>query len=210
MERPGLRSLDSEARPNGAAPRATAPAPDFLNDLPRHLFFGVEDRRLGGRAGLEDKYLSMERARRNQLAQHVIDTAIQVANAVRTMRTFDRTGNADQVIDHLNASLEDLEKYVRKLTTEVETSIDRYGDGVDALHTRDAASARVALNTPAAGEPSPQGSPVAGTQPAAAPVSPQPGTAAGTPTVQVTPLTFAKSIDAALEHAQRQRKLATQ
>lgn len=148
-------------------------------DLPRHLFFGVEDRRLGGRAGLEDKYLSMERARRQQLAQHVIDTAIQVANAVRTMRTFDRTGNADQAIDHLNASLDDLDKYVRSLTSEVEKSVDRYGDGLDALHARDAAEARGALNAPAAGEPSPQGSPVAGPQPAAAAKSPQPAAAAG-------------------------------
>lgn len=147
-------------------------------DLPRHLFFGVEDRRLGGRAGLEDKYLSMERARQ-QLAQHVIDTAIQVANAVRTMRTFDRTGNADQAIDHLNASLDDLDKYVRSLTSEVEKSVDRYGDGLDAIHARDAAEARAALNAPAAGEPSPQGSPVAGLQPAAAAKSPQPAAAAG-------------------------------
>ena len=61
---------------------------------PRNLFFGVEDRRLGGRAGLEDKYLRMEASRRQQLAQHVIDSALQVANAVRTLRTFDRTGNA--------------------------------------------------------------------------------------------------------------------
>ena len=133
---------------------------------PRNLFFGVEDRRLGGRAGLEDKYLRMEASRRQQLAQHVIDSALQVANAVRTLRTFDRTGNADQVIDHLNASLDDLVKKARNLTAEVEKSVDRYGDGMDALHARDAAEARAALNTPAAVEPSPQ-APAAGPTPAA-------------------------------------------
>ena len=132
---------------------------------PRNLFFGVEDRRLGGRAGLEDKYLSFEASRRQKLAQHVIDSAIQVANAIRTMRTFDRTGNADQVIDHLNASLDDLVKKTHNLTAEVEKSVDRYGDGIDALNARDAAEARAALNTPAAVEPSPQ-APAAGPTPA--------------------------------------------
>lgn len=205
MERPGLRSLDNEARPSGAAARETGPATDALIDPPRHLFFGVEDRRLGGRAGLEDKYLSMERARRQKLAQHVIDSALQVANAVRTMRTFDRTGNADQVLDHLGASLDDLCKQTRHLIAEVENSVDRYSDGIDALATRDAAKAAAALNAPAAGEPSPQGSPVAGPQPAAVPVSPQPGAAAGPTTVQVTPRTLAMSIDAALAHAQQQK-----
>ncbi|MCU1519203.1 MAG: hypothetical protein JWQ75_3924, partial [Pseudarthrobacter sp.] len=41
---------------------------------PRNLFFGVEDRRVGGRKGLEDKYLSMESGRRQKLAQLVIDS----------------------------------------------------------------------------------------------------------------------------------------
>ncbi|ALV43136.1 hypothetical protein AU252_19860 [Pseudarthrobacter sulfonivorans] len=132
---------------------------------PRHLFFGVEDRRLGGRAGLADKYLGIEKGRRHQLAEHVISSAIQVANAVRTLRTFDRTGNADQALDHLTASLDDLVKHTRNLATEVEQSVDRYGDGLDALATRDAAAATAALNTPAAVELTPQAPTAAGPKP---------------------------------------------
>ena len=113
---------------------------------PRHLFFGVEDRRLGGRAGLTDKYLTMEKTRRSQLAEHVLHSAIQLTNAVRTMRTFDRTGNADQVLDHLSATLDDLVKQTGNLIGEVEASVDRYGDGIDELNARDAAAALADLN----------------------------------------------------------------
>lgn len=140
-------------------------------DPPRNLFFGVEDRRLGGRAGLADKYLGMEEGRRHQLAEHVISSAIQVANAVRTLRTFDRTGNADQALDHLGASLDDLVKHTRNLTAEVEASVDRYGDGLDALAHRDAEETRAALNTPAAVEPTPQAPTAAGPKPGPSPES---------------------------------------
>ena len=125
---------------------------------PRNLFFGVEDRRLGGRTGLTDKYVLVEKSRRYQLAETVINSAIQVANAVRTMRTFDRTGNADQVLDHLTCSLDDLVKQTNNLIAEVEKSVDRYGDGLDELAARDAAEAAASLNTPAGAveEPTPQ------------------------------------------------------
>lgn len=139
-------------------------------DPPRNLFFGVEDRRLGGRGGLADKYLSLEHGRRQKLAQEVIESAMQVANAVKTMRTFDRTGNADQVIDHLEATLTDLVKHTRNLTAEVEKSVDRYGDGLDALAERDAAEATAALNTPAAAAVTPQRPAAAGPKPGPGPV----------------------------------------
>jgi len=137
---------------------------------PRNLFFGVEDRKLGGPAGLTEKYLPFEKSRRQQLAQRVIDSAIQVADAIRTMRKFDRTGNADQVLDHLNASLEDLDKHVHNLTSEVEKSVDRYGDELDHIHTRDEAAALAALNAPAATEPP---TVAAGPNAAAAELTPQ-------------------------------------
>ena len=125
---------------------------------PRHLFFGVEDRRLGGRAGLADKYLSMEKGRRHQLAEHVINSAIQLANAVRTLRTFDRTGNADQALDHLTASLDDLVKHTRNLSAEVEQSVDRYGDGMDELDSATRPKQQPpSTTTPAAVEPTPPG-----------------------------------------------------
>ena len=62
------------------------------------------------------------------------------------MRTFDRTGNADQVLDHLSATLDDLVKQTGNLIGEVEASVDRYGDGIDELKARDAAAALADLN----------------------------------------------------------------
>jgi hypothetical protein len=151
-------------------------AQENLAGPPRNLFFGVEDRRLGGRAGLTDKHVIVEKSRRYQLAETVINSAIQVANAVRTMRTFDRTGNAEQVLDHLGATLDDLVKQTNNLIEEVEKSVDRYGDGLDALADRDADEALAALNTPAAAA---LPTAAAGPNPAAAPPTPQALAAAG-------------------------------
>lgn len=113
-------------------------------DPPRHLFFGAEDRRQGGRAGLDDKYLSMEKARRHQLAEHVINTANQLASAVRTLRAFDRTGNADMALDHLEQTFVDLKKHTDHLVNEVTGSVDRYGEEMEKLAFRDIAAAREA------------------------------------------------------------------
>jgi hypothetical protein len=105
-------------------------------DAPRHLFFGAEDRRLGGRAGLTDKYLTMEKARRHQLAEHVINTANQLANAVRTLRTFDRTGSAEQALAHIEATFEDLGKQTRNLVDEVNAAVERHEEGLAELAIR--------------------------------------------------------------------------
>jgi hypothetical protein len=115
-------------------------------DPPRHLFFGAEDRRLGGRAGLEDKYLVMEKARRHQLAEHVINTANQLASSVRTLRAFDRTGNADMALDHIEQTFADLKKHTDNLVNEVTGSVDRYGDEVEKLAFGDIAAAREATD----------------------------------------------------------------
>jgi hypothetical protein len=115
-------------------------------DPPRHLFFSAEDRRLGGKAGLADKYLVMEKARRHQLAEHVINTANQLAAAVRTLRAFDRTGNADMALDHIEATFEDLRKYTTNLVNEVTASVDRFGDEMEKLAFRDIAAAREATD----------------------------------------------------------------
>lgn len=136
---------------------------------PRNLFFNVEDRLLGGRTGLTDKHITVERVRRHQLAEHVINSAIQVANAVRTLKTFDKTGNADQALSHLDCSLTDLCKQTRNLIAEVEGSVDRYGDGLDDLAARDAAEAQAAFNAPAAAAP-----PTAAAGPNAAAAEPTP------------------------------------
>lgn len=148
---------------------------------PRNLFFNVEDRLLGGRTGLTDKHITVERVRRHQLAEHVINSAIQVANAVRTLKTFDKTGNADQALSHLECSLTDLCKQTRNLIAEVEGSVDRYGDGLDDLAARDAAAARAALNTPAAAATAPQTPAAAGPNAAAAEPTPQAPAAAAPP-----------------------------
>ena len=136
---------------------------------PRNLFFGVEDRRLGGRAGLDEKYLTMERSRRHQLAEHVIFSANQLANAVRTLRAFDRTGDGVAALAHIEHTFEDLRKHTTNLVNEVNASVDRHGDGLDLLSFRDTALAAI-------GEPE---------QPAEAPVERD--------APRVTPLTLVRS-----------------
>jgi uncharacterized membrane protein YccC len=159
---------------------------------PRHLFFGAEDRRLGGRAGLTDKYLSMEKARRHQLAEHVINTANQLASAVRTLRAFDRTGNAEQVLDHIEATFEDLQKQTKNLIDEVSASVDRYGDALEQLAFQDAKDAMQSA------PPAP--APVVHHLSSKAGPSPAPDNIA-----TITPLAMVKSIEAALDHAGRNR-----
>lgn len=175
-------------------------------DPPRNLFFGVEDRKQGGPAGLGDAYIFAERARRLKLAQHVIDSANQVANAIRTLRAFDKTGNADQVLDHLNACREDLDKHIRNLTVEVEKSINRYGDELDALHIRDEAeeaAAYAALNAPAAAAPP---TAAAGPHPSAASVIPQPLAAAGPSPADVAQVRA--NLNRALDFEENRKRLA--
>lgn len=155
----------------------------YLNsDLPRHLYFGAEDRRLGGRAGLEEKYLTMEKARRHQLAEHVINTANQLATSVRTLRAFDRTGSADMALDHIEQTFEDLRKHTTNLVNEVNASVDRHADEVERLAFQDIADGR-----------------------ATAPPRPKPGPVPIYPTsLPSTPILKAK-VEAALNNAERNR-----
>lgn len=115
-------------------------------DPPRHLFFSAEDRRQGGNAGLTDKYLPMEKSRRHQMAENVIVTANQLASAVRTLRAFDRTGNADMALDHIEQTFEDLRRFTTLLVNEVTASVDRYGDEVEKRAFEDIAAAREATD----------------------------------------------------------------
>jgi hypothetical protein len=137
-------------------------AQESSEELPKGLFFGVEDRRLGGRAGLTDKHLAVERIRRHQMAEQLKNAANQVIRSISSLKDFDQTGHTDQALDHVVARLDDVAKLGRNLVNEIETSIDRYGDELDALHARDTEEARAALNAPAA------------------PVAPQPGAAGPT------------------------------
>lgn len=168
------------------------------DEAPRHLFFGCEDRRLGGRAGLDEKHLTIERSRRLQLASHVENTATQLVNAVRALRAYDRTGDALDALPHLLHTFQDLQKYTTNLADEVNKSMDRYGDNIDLLALRDAALATAAMKTPtAAVEPSPQQAPAA--------VGPN-----ADKEPRVTPLTLVQNtafsiISAGLDEAQRSR-----
>ncbi|MCT9624313.1 hypothetical protein HWD94_04135 [Pseudarthrobacter equi] len=162
-------------------------------DLPRNLFFGVEDRRLGGRTSLEDKYLDFEASRRQKLATQVIDSALQVADAVRTLRRFDRTGSTPEALGHLAATLDDIAKLGWNLINEVGASSTRYQTEHAALLSReDAAEAEAyaALNAPAAPVAPQPGA--AGPTAAAVKTLPQHLTAA-VPQAAVTPLTLARA-----------------
>jgi len=175
MERPGLRSR-VEPREGIAAGGESAPVSDRLNELPRRFYFGVEDRRLAGRAGLEEKYLAPERSRRQRQKEHAIFKLQQVIGALKTTSAFDETGNILSALPHLADSLEDAVKLTRNFMSDVDAAVDRYGDALDELTTRDAEAAKAAMNgrhepsaTPqspaAAVEPSPTVPATAGPKP---------------------------------------------
>lgn len=153
---------------------------------PRHLFFGVEDRRLGGRTGLNEKHIAVEKSRRHKLADDVINTAHQLASAVRTLRAFDRTGDAEMALGHLEHTMKDLKGYTLLLVKEVSASVDRYGDNIDLLTFHDAAEAATA-----------------------------PAVVEEPPAPKVTPLTVVRdagivlNIEKALDAAQRNRQAGT-
>lgn len=96
-------------------------------DTQRHVFFGAEDLRIRNRpAGPEEKYLTMEKTRRSQMAENVIANANNLANAVRTLRSFDRTGNAELALAHLQATFADLQNHTQHLVAEVQAAADRH------------------------------------------------------------------------------------
>jgi hypothetical protein len=138
---------------------ASQGSPDV--EAPRHLFFGVEDRRMGGRSGLDEKHLVVERSRRQNLAEQVVNGSRQLIASIHTLRAFDRTGDAERALDHIEHTLEDIQKHVRNLVVEVSGSIDRYADNSHLLALRDAALAATSETPAAAVEPSPQQAPAA-------------------------------------------------
>jgi hypothetical protein len=157
------------------------------------MFFGAEDRR-AGRTKVEEKVLAPERGYRQGLAEHVITEANHLINAVRTLRAFDRTGNAEMALDHLQRTLLDLRRHTANLVDEVKASVDRCG-----------ANDAPPMNSAAVVEPIPQ-APAAADQ--TKPAEPKLRIIHDEPVhiePRITPLTMIKSIDAALTHAGRNR-----
>ena len=97
-----------------------------LSQPPRNLYFGAEDLKTTGPDGTADKMLPHHRARRFKLSEHVIEQANNLANSVRTLRPFDKTGNAGLALDHIEDTMADLQKLTRNLVTDVEEAEERW------------------------------------------------------------------------------------
>jgi hypothetical protein len=98
--------------------------------LPRRVYFGAEDRKhLAGKvvSGGGDLH-QLEIGRRQKLAATLIQRADDVANAVKTLRAMDNTGNTEHAINHLQATLQDLTKSHAIFVDDVTESIGRYRD----------------------------------------------------------------------------------
>ncbi|UVF61157.1 hypothetical protein SEA_AOKA_34 [Arthrobacter phage Aoka] len=98
--------------------------------LPRRVYFGAADKQ-----HLAEKKVSggpsvheIEVGRRNKLALTVTQRAEDVVGAIRALRAFDGTGNTEDALDHLQASLQDLNKAHAILVDDVTESIGRYRD----------------------------------------------------------------------------------
>lgn len=95
--------------------------------LPAGLYFNVEDRR-GGVKPLNAPALAGEKNRRFGLSEAVIETANQMTSAVRSLRAFDKTGNAGSALDHIEDLHSLLGRQVCALVADVEKVETRYQD----------------------------------------------------------------------------------
>lgn len=147
----------------------------------RRSFFAADDRSVAGPAGLTEKYLPFERARRQKLLGSAITDAEQLIGALRAARAFDDKGN----IEHAAVQIADTLDDVLSHTTNFLNDVAAAGERLDRSPSED----RDEDEDPAAAiEPTPQAS-------AAADISPKPGphilsvqvfSADGSPTEQLT------------------------
>lgn len=147
-----------------AVPSQGCPATDF----PRNLYFGAEDWR-ARRPDISDNELALLRNKRHNLVGQVTHSAERLIAAVsKSLRQFDATGNAGDVLDHIDAVREDLAKLTQNLVTDIEEAEDRYIKyyGTDPAAVTPLCLVTEAPETPAvAVEPSPQAPATAGTTP---------------------------------------------
>lgn len=141
------------------------PDPDYI-ELPRNLYFGVQDHKL---AGLNEKYLPTERLRRIQTKDQAIIKGQHLISALKTVSSFDNTGNVLDALPHLADSLEDVIKAVRKYESEIEAAAHRYEQTY--LKTHEEPFDMVPDVAPAAVEPAPQVSTAAGPKPGPSPIA---------------------------------------
>lgn len=106
-------------------PQHTSAAP-----LPRRVYFGAADKQhlakkpVSGGPSVHE----LEVGRRGKLAANVSARADDVAAAIKSLRAFDFTGFTEDALDHLQATVEDLNRAHRILVDDVTESIGRYRD----------------------------------------------------------------------------------
>lgn len=99
------------------------------SQLPRRVYFGAADRQhLAGKQVSGGDLHALEVSRRQKLAQTLIQRAEDVAAAVKTVRAMDNTGNTENALDHLQATLQDLTKSHRIFVDDLTDAIARYRD----------------------------------------------------------------------------------
>ncbi|MCO4256485.1 hypothetical protein [Pseudarthrobacter cellobiosi] len=121
--------------------------------------------------------MEFERSRRQRQKEHAIFKLQQVIGALKSTSAFDETGNILAALPHLADSLEDALKLTRNFMSDVDAAVDRYGDALDELNSRDAEAARASLNGPSE-RPTPPQSPAVAVEPppkAPATAGPKPG-----------------------------------
>lgn len=144
-----------------------------LDQIPRDMFFKAEDLRVGPDALPEAEVSTLSNKRFND-HRRMVEKLGQLTEAAKVIRSFDRTGNAEDAIGHLVGTADDAFKLVRNFARDVSLAGDRFrtvtgGDDPSDSPTFSAAAV----------EPSPTVPVAADTRPVAAKPLPQAKAAAG-------------------------------
>lgn len=145
-----------------------------LDQFPRNLFFQAVDYQVGPKPLSESDVKVIQNSR--YAANRRLHTQLEhLVRALKSVESFDPMGNAGLAAINLGELSLDVHKQIRNFVADIEAAEDRYGDELDALHTRDAAIAALAtpdaveltasMKAPAAVEPTPQAQTAAGPKP---------------------------------------------
>ena len=120
---------------------------DF-NDYPADLYLGAKDLR---GTHMEDSAVGMVQAQRFALFRQATTKIRDMAQAVESVRAFDRTGHAGEALGHLEATFKSVKRVVTQLVEDIEASEDSY---VEELRVR--CGEHGTKRADAAAEPTPQ------------------------------------------------------
>lgn len=130
-----------------------------LDQIPRDMFFKAEDLRVGPDA-LPEAEVQLQSNKRFNDHRRMVEKLGQLTEAAKVIRSFDRTGNAEDAIGHLVDTADDAFKLVRNFARDMSLAGDRYrtitgADDASDSPTFSAAAVEPSPTVPAAADARP-------------------------------------------------------